>query len=195
MLIVSTYAASPRRIFPRWLPFLASGVVLCANRRITSSTPLLRRAVLDEAAHLATTALALEATGRREPPYLVSALAAAVLIDIDHVPYTIFGWAGLTAKAPRPYTHSLATIAAVPIISRLVSPARGPLLDGLVFGLATHLLRDVSDGSAGAPLLWPLARSGVKLPAGLQGPVIVATLIRISCGSRAVAEPCAQRRW
>jgi len=191
MLIVNTYAAGSRRIFPRWLPFLASGVVLCANRKITSSTPLLQRALLDEAAHLATTALALETTSRRELPFLVSALASAVLIDIDHIPYTIFGWAGLTAKAPRPYTHSLATIAAVPLISRLVSPARGPLLDGLAFGLATHFLRDISDGSAGAPLLWPFDSSGVKLPAGLQAPVIVATLVRISCGSQAVAEPCA----
>jgi hypothetical protein len=163
-------------VFSRWVPFLATAVVLGANRTITPSLPLVRRAIVDEAAHVATTVLALDATRRRERRFLAAALVSTVLIDADHIPDTIFGWEGLTAGTPRPYTHSFSTIAAVLVISRLTSPSRRPLVDGLAFGLATHFLRDISDGSAGIPLLWPIKKSGVRLSASLQTPMIVAAL-------------------
>jgi len=169
------------RVLPRWVAPVASGVVLGANRAMSSSTPLIKRAILDESAHVATTALALEASRPHDRRFLASAFLAAVMIDVDHVPDAIFGWDALNAGSPRPYTHSLVTIAAVMALGALASPPRRHWFDGLAFGLATHFLRDATDGTGGLPLLWPVSRNGFRLPAWLQAPLVLGAL----CWTRA----------
>jgi hypothetical protein len=167
-----------------WTTPVAAGVVLGANRAIASNPPLVGRAILDELAHLATTVLALQATQQRDRRFLATALGASVLVDLDHVPDRILGWRGLTAGSPRPYTHSLTSIAAVVAASALTAPTRRHRLDGLGFGLAMHFLRDATDGSGGLPLLWPLSRSGIKLPAWLQPLMALAAVCWIARGSK-----------
>jgi inner membrane protein len=154
---------------------VACAVIRGANRGIKPDVPLARRGVLDEAAHVATTFLALSAVRPRQRQFAAGALAAAVLIDVDHVPDAIFGWTGITKGSPRPFSHSLVTLACALIAVRFASAPRRELMGGVAFGLATHFLRDITDGSAGAPLLWPFTTRAVKLPT-LQCPIIVAAL-------------------
>src|SRR5579875_3225934 len=74
---------------------------------------------LDETAHLMTTLLVVWALGpgitRR---FMVPALFASVLIDLDHVPQYL-GDDVFTLGTPRPYTHSLTTVLAVVILAAL----------------------------------------------------------------------------
>ena len=168
--------------FPPWASPLAFVIVLGANRTITPRTPFLLRAVVDEAAHLATTTLLLRAVGSEEPQFVASALASSVLIDTDHLPDALFGPTSMTSNASRPCTHSLPTIAVALALSRRASPARRPPLDGVVFGLASHFLRDITEGSGGAPLFWPLRKRAVRLPGRLQTPMILALLLYGSLG-------------
>lgn len=167
-----------RRLAP-----LAAVVVLLAGRAIPRQRSLLAHAALDESAHLATTTLALAAVGARDRRFVVAALAAGVLIDLDHLPAATLDWQVLTAGSPRPYPHSLASVAAVLTASGL-APARWrrPLL-GTALGLASHFLRDATDGTPGLPLLWPLSRRGVRLPALLQTPLLLIAL-RLARGAR-----------
>jgi inner membrane protein len=112
-----------------------------------------RRGVLgavDEAAHLATGVLVL---GRRPA---AEVLAASVLIDADHVPKEWFGADWLTRGTPRPYTHSLATVAAAFALGRRAA----------ALALLAHLLRDMSDPTTGVALLWPVSRRGLSLRQG-----------------------------
>jgi membrane-bound metal-dependent hydrolase YbcI (DUF457 family) len=98
---------------------------------------------------------------------------AAVLIDADHIPDAVLGWGVLTRRSARPFTHSILTIAAIVSVRRCLAPRRAAdreMLDGVAFGLATHLLRDVTDGTAGAPLLWPLRRRSVRFNPALFSP-------------------------
>src|SRR5208282_1230463 len=112
---------------------LASALVLGANRAITPQMSLPRRALLDEAAHVATTALALDATSATQRPFRLAALVSTVLIDVDHVPDKVFGVTLLTRHAPRPFTHSLSTIAVILLISRMSATAQRPLFNGVAF--------------------------------------------------------------
>ena len=81
---------------------------------------------LDELAHLLTTLLFFWALGpRARERFLVPALIASVAIDLDHVPGRL-GVDWLTAGTPRPYTHSLLTIAIV-LASALVLRRRRDL--------------------------------------------------------------------
>lgn len=162
---------------PRWRAPLCAVVAIAANRAINPRVPILTRGLLDESAHLASTALALEAIGTRDRRLTTGALAAGVLIDVDHVPHEIFGWRALTEGSPRPYSHSLATIALILALARVLSERSRTVLQGVSFGLVTHFLRDASDGTGGLPLLWPLSRRGVRLPATVNAPMILAILL------------------
>lgn len=75
--------------------------------------PYVVEGLLDEPAHAATGLLALTACG---PAFDVSVVAAvlggSLLIDVDHWPH-VFGSKILEHGVPRPYTHSLGTIALV----------------------------------------------------------------------------------
>jgi inner membrane protein len=123
-------------------------------------------APLDETAHLLTTLLICWALPLRFcRRFLAPALVAAVAIDVDHVPGRL-GTDWLTAGTPRPYTHSLLTVAVIMLLA-LVWRGRRDLWLGVAIGLAIHLWRDMGEGSAGVSLLWPFSDRSFQYPHGL----------------------------
>lgn len=119
--------------------------------------------LLDEPAHLATTGLFLLALARGAPKGLiVTALAASTLIDLDHLPLEL-GTDALTAGAPRPYSHSLSTPAALAGAALVTRRAPRCYLLAACGGVLAHLVRDLCTSSA-VPLLWPLTKAGVHVP-------------------------------
>lgn len=171
-----TLGPAPRALGPG-ARLTAAGAVLAANRLIRPNMPIAMRGVLDEAAHLATTSLALDALAARAgTSFRAGALAASVLIDVDHVPKVLLGWRGLSAGSARPSSHSLPTLAAAVALARFAAPARREAFRGIAFGLSWHLVRDLTDGSGGVPLLWPLRRRPVRLSRRLQGPLLLGAL-------------------
>lgn len=142
---------------------------------------------LDETAHLLTTLLALWAIGPNPSRrFMASALVASVAIDLDHVPGEL-GADWLTAGTPRPYTHSLLTLAAV-LGAALAWRRRRELLLGVALGLALHLWRDTSETGNGVSLLWPFSYSAVRLShAGylaVMGLVVAVAAYRLQAGQR-----------
>ncbi len=125
--------------------------------------PLLLTAVLDWPAHLATAALLLAALLPERSRAVASwALAGAVLIDLDHIPFYLWG-ALSTEDAGRPVTHSLATVIVLAVAGAMGPRRLRPALYGLSLGVCLHLVRDVATGP-GVPLWWPVEDGGVLLP-------------------------------
>jgi inner membrane protein len=117
---------------------------------------------LDEIAHLTTTLIVLWALGRRvRARFLVPALVASVAIDADHVPRAL-GYDFFTQGTPRPYTHSLLSIAVVLILGWFWHARRDVLL-GVALGLAIHFWRDMSESGAGVSLAWPVSEHSFML--------------------------------
>ncbi len=119
---------------------------------------------LDETAHFLTMLLILWALGPRfcRPHILVPALIASVAIDADHIPgYLGADW--LTAGTPRPYTHSLLTVAVI-AIAALVWRRRRVVLLAVGLGLIVHFWRDLSESGSGVALLWPWSDHAFTLP-------------------------------
>lgn len=119
---------------------------------------------LDEVAHFLTALLLLQALPpRRRAALAVPALIASVAIDLDHVPQYL-GQDFLTAGTPRPYTHSLLTIAVLLGVA-LLARRRRQLFLGLALGVALHFFRDLAEGNgSGVALLWPLSDHGFSYP-------------------------------
>jgi inner membrane protein len=118
---------------------------------------------LDEAAHLLTALLVLWAVGGRAcERFLVPALIASVAIDLDHIPQRL-GSDWLSGGTPRPYTHSLLTLAIV-LLAALLWRRRRDVMLGLAIGLALHLWRDMSEPESGVALFWPLSKHSVTMP-------------------------------
>ena len=90
------------------------------------------------------------------------ALFASVLIDMDHVPGRL-GVDVLTAGTPRPYTHSLLTIAVV-LVGALLWRRRRDVLLGVALGLGIHFLRDLAEPGSGVALLWPFSDRSFNVP-------------------------------
>jgi hypothetical protein len=112
--------------------------------------------VSDELAHECTGILVLWLLGRRATSrFLAGMMIGSVAIDLDHVPGYL-GFNGLTAATPRPYPHSLLTIAAL-VAGILLARRRRDLLIGLTLGTAIHLWRDLAESGAGVSLLWPFS--------------------------------------
>src|SRR5262249_16876138 len=116
--------------------------------------------------HLATCAVALLALatvrGRLPAAFVLAALFASVAIDFDHIP----GYLGsglLGGNQPRPDTHSLLLVFF--FVGRGLLPGRRlrPIVLGIAFGLATHLLRDLATGP-GIPIFWPLSSEAFTIP-------------------------------
>jgi LexA-binding, inner membrane-associated putative hydrolase len=135
------------------------------------------RGLIDEPCHLATALVVLGAITRyrRSPPaskFCWSMLACSVLIDIDHLP-SEFGSSVLTAGTPRPYTHALWVVAMLILATAVVRrQSKGsaafipvstvPVLDGAIWGVSAHFLRDVA--TAQMSLWWPLTDARVEVP-------------------------------
>lgn len=161
---------------PMWLSFRTLGLAVAGLVVFDVGTELAGGSTipggpLDEAAHLLTTLLMLWALGRLPRRVMVAALVASVLIDLDHLPGRLgVGW--LTAGTPRPYTHSLLTIAGVLGAAALWRRRRG-LLVGVALGLAVHFFRDVTAEGGGVPLLWPWSDRGFSTPHWTYAAVMV----------------------
>jgi hypothetical protein len=144
----------------RWIvPPLALGLILLIDRRIwTDDISLAAKAVADETAHLATTACLLSFLGRgRSRRFYAGAALGSVALDVDHVPMYATG----DSRAQRPSTHSFPVVVLVAAAAAHGRGGRQAILQGVTFGLVSHLLRDVLTG--GAPLLWPLSRRAVSI--------------------------------
>lgn len=111
---------------------------------------------LQHALIAATVAAPLVSRGGRR--VLVTAVAAATVIDVDHaVAARSVRIRATTSLATRPRSHSALTALGV---GALVAAAAGPVHGWAAFGgLASHLLHDAGDRAAPTPLLWPFARA------------------------------------
>jgi hypothetical protein len=117
---------------------------------------------LDEMAHLLTMLIVLWALGDRVwARFGAAALVMSVAIDRDHIPQYL-GHDFLTRGTPRPYSHSLLTIA-VALAVAAVWPRRRDVLLGIALGLAFHFWRDLSEPGSGVALLWPLSDHSFSL--------------------------------
>lgn len=176
---------------------LLAGLVVGLDRIIPSAGSYARLGVLDEAAHLASTALVLLAVvtsrGAAVPRgFAVGALVAGNLIDVDHVP-VVLGSDLLTRGSERPYTHSLVTCAVLLLLA--MSDRRlYQVCSGAALGVAVHLLRDTSTSTA--PLTWPLSYESWSLGPWPYLVVVAGSVVTVTVGSlrRADRDPCAGPR-
>jgi inner membrane protein len=134
------------------------------------SWPLLVEALLDEPAHLLTAWLVLWGLcGRRLRDLWPWALAASVLIDVDHVP--LYLWPDVVSSdGGRPITHCL-LVALLAAAAGAASPRVRTPAWGVAVGLLLHLFRDLFS-APGVPLFWPVDASGVRLPYALYAAVL-----------------------
>jgi inner membrane protein len=142
----------------------ALAVILVLDVALTARTwSVLPMGLMDEPAHLLTAGLVMAAVLPGSARTTVSwAFAAAVLIDLDHIPLYLWGLLSAEGSA-RPVTHSLATVA---VLAGLALVCRGRwrmAFLGLALGVALHLVRDVATGP-GIPLWWPVESQDLKLP-------------------------------
>lgn len=168
-------------------PSVLLGVVVCCDVGLAAgpaAVPFV--GALDEPAHLATAALALLACARwrwlrQRRRQVLTVLAAAVLIDLDHIPL----YAGLphVALGGRPFSHSLATVVVLLTVSCVVPVRTRRWLRAAALGVGLHFVRDVATGP-GLLLLWPVTTEEFRLPyavyAGAVGVLaVVATWRRL----------------
>jgi membrane-bound metal-dependent hydrolase YbcI (DUF457 family) len=170
-----TTASSPRDQDAMLIvtPRLSGAALFVATVALVASAWGTRRAggsvvpggLLDETVHLLTTVLVLWALGRTAyERFLLPALIASVAIDVDHIPDRL-GSEWLTAGTPRPYPHSLLTIAGLLMVA-ILWRRRRDLLVGIALGLALHLWWDLAESNAGVSLLWPFSYRSSTLPFG-----------------------------
>ncbi len=128
-------------------------------------TSIVRQAPLDWTDHLLTTLFIVWAVRPWWPrEWLVPALFASVLIDLDHVPQHL-GSGILTGGTSRPYTHSLTTIVVLLLLSLPQRRWRSVAI-GCAIGVASHLWRDLAEPQgAGVALFWPVTDRTITTPA------------------------------
>jgi membrane-bound metal-dependent hydrolase YbcI (DUF457 family) len=136
--------------------------------------------LVDLPAHLVTCAIALLALavlrGAPTRAFVLAALAASVLLDLDHIPGYL-GTQALTGTLPRPYAHTFLFLTLVLVTAFLV-PRRAarPLLLGVAFGVAAHLFRDLATGP-GVAVLWPFDSEPIQMPYVLYAGALLLTSI------------------
>jgi len=151
----------------RWLPLALVGLVLALDA-VSSQVPfhVVWTGLLDEPAHLATTAVVLLALVPRwcrdHPGLSLVVLASSTLIDVDHVPLFLGVDAVAATPMSRPFTHSLLTPLVLVALAVLVTRAR-PVLLAAAAGVTLHFTRDLGTGD-GLPLVWPLSTGDVAVP-------------------------------
>jgi membrane-bound metal-dependent hydrolase YbcI (DUF457 family) len=170
---------------------LAAGWVLALHPVLDAlEAPVFVVGPLDWSSHLATAILIVANLPARLPPAaLRSALVASLAIDLDHVPYYL-GSSILTAGAPRPYTHSLGTVAVLLLAAAALRGCARQVAAGAALGVTAHLVRDLATG--GVPLLWPFARSGVAVPFWIEAALLGVLATR--AWLRAPVGPLTRRR-
>lgn len=149
-------------------------------RLLVGSTGSLVYGLIDLPAHLATCAIALLALamlrGSPARAFVLAALAASVLLDLDHIP----GYLGthvLTGTLPRPYAHTLLFLALV-LVAAFLAQRRAirAVLLGVAFGFAAHLFRDLATGP-GVAVLWPFSSGPIQMPYALYAGALLLALI------------------
>lgn len=150
---------------------------------VADSTGSLAYGLVDLPAHLATCAIALAALAalRGSAParrFALAALAASVLIDLDHIPGYL-GSQALSGSLPRPYAHSILFLGVL-LAAGLAARRRraGPILLGLAFGVGAHLLRDLATGP-GVAILWPLSDASIQMPYVVYAGALVLAVIAL----------------
>ena len=188
-------SARGRRLLTASPAKLAIAVVLLSaadwGTRLAGDT-LVPGGPLDELAHLLTTLLVIWAFGPgARVRFLVPALIASVAIDLDHIPARL-GADWLTAGTPRPYTHSLLTVAVVLLVASLWRRRRDLLL-GVAIGLAIHFWRDMSESGSGVSLLWPFSDRAFQCPPSVYVAVMAVFVLvdTAVCAHRTPRSPCA----
>jgi inner membrane protein len=150
---------------PPGAPFAALVAVLVLDRVLALLRARPIAGVVDEAAHLATGTIVLAAWPAPDRDFASGLAAGSVLIDVDHVPDAV--GIRLLRRGTRPVTHSLSTIAAAGLAGRKLAAA-GLLpraaVRGAMVGATCHLARDLTTGTAGVPLLWPLRGRSFSMP-------------------------------
>jgi membrane-bound metal-dependent hydrolase YbcI (DUF457 family) len=144
----------------RWiLPAVLAAIALIFDG-IDRDTPysVIQTGLLDEPSHFAATALcvvALRRFVRLRTSFVVAALIASVAIDLDHVPgYLGHGFS--PHHGGRPYPHSILTVLILLVVCAASRRWRAAAA-GLVFGVVTHLIRDICEGPPGVTLFWPFS--------------------------------------
>jgi membrane-bound metal-dependent hydrolase YbcI (DUF457 family) len=146
-----------------WL-FLLLITRLDAHFRDTELS-VLKEAVIDETAHIATAAIALVGfVSRVGISMALGALIGSTAIDADHLP-AMAGSLILTEGTNRPYTHSLLSVLLAVSLGLVLPLSLQRFMWGVAVGLMSHLLRDMATG--GVPLFWPLALASVTVPYSL----------------------------
>jgi inner membrane protein len=143
---------------------------------VADSTGSLAYALIDEPAHLATCAVALLALVAAGAPlsrrFAAAALLASTAIDVDHLPGYLGSHLLMAPSMPRPYSHSVLTIALLLGLGLYLRGDRREISFGLAFGVAAHLCRDLATGP-GVPLLWPLSAAPATVPYGVYAAVLL----------------------
>jgi inner membrane protein len=148
--------------------------------------------LLDETAHLMTGALIVAAIFRgARTDFVIAALAGSVLIDIDHVPQYL-GDRFLTHGADRPYTHSLLTLVAIAALA-MAWRRRRVALAGAFVGILGHFGRDLSESTAGVPLLWPWSYHSYASPHWIYL-MAIGLLAAVAIGRALLGSPARVRR-
>lgn len=126
--------------------------------------------------------------GRAGPRVLATGMAAALVIDVDHVVAArSIRVRDTIALAQRPRAHSLVTAVAA---GAVVTAAAGPMHGWAAFaGLGSHLLHDAGDRAAPTPLLWPF-KPARQLGRRRQ----LAGTVLLTIGSAAIARAAAPGR-
>lgn len=173
------------RLTPTSLALVATGLALFDwADELAGAGSFMPGAVVDEVAHVLTTVLILWALGPRAcQRFLIPAAIASVAIDLDHIPGQL-GAQWLTARTPRPYTHSLLTIAVVLAAALLVRRRRTVLL-GVALGLASHFFRDLAEPGSGVSLLWPWSDHSFSLAHSVY--LVIMAILVLAAGWRLLA--------
>ncbi len=175
---------------PAWPPGLLAAVFACDLLRDHRVRSRAVTGVLDEVAHLSTTGLALLALRdrawlERRRGDVAVALAASVLVDLDHVRLPV-GSASVVGGG-RSIAHSVTSVAAALLVSAAAPAPWDRRSSAAAAGLTLHFARDVATGY-GLRLWWPVHRGVVKVHYGAYAAACTAAALagveRLRRGSR-----------
>jgi inner membrane protein len=160
------------------VPWSLVALVRGLDRADPNTMGVVRLALHDEPAHLATSALVLLAVVGprrmgRQPVATATSFAASVLIDVDHVPlYVDIPGVDVAVDGGRPFTHSLSTIAGLGALAAGIRYRRATLA-AAAGGVGLHFVRDIATGQ-GLPLWWPFEHRNRLIPYAVYARLLLA---------------------
>jgi inner membrane protein len=181
------------RLSPKLLVAATAVLVLADWGQTMAGASFVPGGPLDETAHVLTMLIVLWALGDRVRERLgIAALVASVAIDVDHVPQYL-GFDFLTRGTPRPYSHSLLTIAVVLLLAAVWRRRRDCLM-GVALGLVVHFWRDLSEAGSGVALLWPFSDHSFSLPR-TSYVLIMSAVVAVDAWKCRSGRPTSSGRW